>query len=687
MKKLMIFVFILTLFTMCKEDGKETTTQETTETQSVSTISEAQVNAVKDTLIGIYGEAAKQRIEKGVTQMATLWYPEDGTEADFKNFCVENFIFDEKALEVEFLKLSRNFEILNGNFNKISVDLKIPLHLNTGELSQTDYLFGAYEPSAHLTDDFFENKIAFFIALNFPFYSLEEKMQLGENWSRLQWAYARLGDLYTARIPANLKLQAATATTNADTYISEYNIMMGKLVNDNMQTLFPEDMKLITHWGLRDELKSNYNQDNGLEKQRMIYAVMKNIISQNIPEMVINNPEYQWNPAQNKVFQNGKEVQFTAEPNTRYQHMLNNFQSLYAMDKYNPQYPTYIEAKFEGEMEIAQQDVEALFVELVGSPEVKQVAELIKSRLGRNLEPFDIWYDGFKARNSVSETELDKKVAAKYPNRDAFQNGLTEILKKLQFTTEKANYISTKITVDASRGAGHAWGAMMRTDNARLRTRIADNGMNYKGYNIAVHEFGHCVEQTITLYDMDYYTLNGVPNTAFTEALAFIFQKRDLELLGIKDENVQKEHLMALDIFWGCYEIMGVSLVDMKVWQWLYKNPNATAEELNKAVNDISIEVWNKYYAEIFGVKDQPILAIYSHMIDYPLYLSAYPIGHLIDFQIEKQIKDKNFADEVMRIYSAGRIVPQLWMKRAVGEELSAKPLIEAVDVALQNVK
>ncbi|MCK7529630.1 MAG: hypothetical protein MZV63_00490 [Marinilabiliales bacterium] len=48
---------------------------------------------------------------------------------------------------------------------------------------------------------------------------------------------------------------------------------------------------------------------------------------------------------------------------------------------------------------------------------------------------------------------------------------------------------------------------------SHLRTRISDKGMDYKGYNIAVHEFGHNVEQTISLYDVDYYMLSGVPNT------------------------------------------------------------------------------------------------------------------------------------------------------------------------------
>jgi hypothetical protein len=123
----------------------------------------------------------------------------------------------------------------------------------------------------------------------------------------------------------------------------------------------------------------------------------------------------------------------------------------------------------------------------------------------------------------------------------ALKKDLPRIMMDLGFTKEKAVEVSSRIEVDPSRGAGHAMGAQMKSDNAHLRTRIGKGGMDYKGYNIAVHEFGHNVEQTITLQDVDYYMLNGVPNTAFTEAWAFIFQSRDLELLGIKDDNPDKK--------------------------------------------------------------------------------------------------------------------------------------------------
>jgi hypothetical protein len=684
MKKSIIYLILPLMIGLqqCKNCSDEKSEQ-----VKKSSITEATIKQVADTLVTMYGEKNKELINKGVAQAAALWYESDGTSDDFKKFCKENYLGTDSMRETVFLKIQHQMEVLNGNFNRITIGLMEPLHLDKGELMPIDELFGSYSVSAHLADDFFANKIAFVTILNFPAYTLKEKNEMGASWNRLQWAYARLGDYFSSRVPAELIQKVSETVTASDTYISEYNIYMGNLVDDNNKTLFAKDLKLITHWGLRDELKSNYKGEAGLEKQKMIYEVMKKIITQEIPFDVINSDKFQWNPKSNKLTQNGSEIKFKPEPDTRYEHLKNVFLANKSIDAYSPQYPTYIQRKFDGEMEMSQEEVEKLFTDFISSPQVKEVANLIKNRLGRDLQPFDIWYDGFKSRSTISETELTDVVKTKYPTKDKFQQDLPLILQKLQFTPEKANEISSKINVDASRGAGHAWGSEMRGDNAHLRTRVGKDGMDYKGYNIAVHEFGHTVEQTLSLYDMDYYTMKGVPNTAFTEALAFIFQKRDLELVGIKNADPLKEDMLALDNFWACYEIMGVSLVDMQVWKWLYANPEATPAQLKEQVIIIAKDVWNKYYAPVFGSKDEPILAIYSHMIDAPLYLSAYPVGHLIDFQIEGQIKGKNFAAEVQRMYTQGRLIPQIWMKNAVGKEISNQPMLDATTEALKKVK
>lgn len=101
----------------------------------------------------------------------------------------------------------------------------------------------------------------------------------------------------------------------------------------------------------------------------------------------------------------------------------------------------------------------------------------------------------------------------------------------------------------------------------------------------------------------------------------------------------------------------------------------------------IAREVWNQYYASVLGEQDSPILGIYSHMIDSPLYLANYPYGHIIQFQLEQQIAGKNIADEIVRIYPVGRLTPQNWMRHAVGSEVSTKPLLDATAKAVEVLK
>ncbi|MBS4014272.1 MAG: hypothetical protein KGZ97_11030 [Bacteroidetes bacterium] len=656
-------------------------------TLETSPISEATINSVANELKTKYDASLHYRIEKGVKATANLWRESDGSIEDFEVFCSENFIADDEELNYVFQAMAHNFEHLNGYMNRIVLELNRAVHEDTGPLHKIDRLFGAYSPSAHIQDDFYANKIAFIITLNFPYYSLEEKNKLGGNWDGRQWGFARLGEMFTARVPAQILQNYNEVYSASRLYISEYNIFAGKLLNDEGKTLFPENMKLLAHWNIRDEIKSNYGQNGGLEKQEMLYKVMLRIINQDIPKEVINNDEYLWNPFSNELFKDGSKIEFTKEGNIRYEYLLNNFKALKQMDPYYTDLDTYIKRRFDSSMEITIEEVEALFKEYAASPLLREVGKLISERMGRNLRPFDLWYDDFVGRGGMSEEALNLITKAKYPNATAMKKDLQRMLLHLGFDKQTATFIADRVDVDAARGSGHAWRASMRSMPSHLRTRIGTDGMDYKGYNIAVHEFGHNVEQTISMHMVDNYFITGTPNTAFTEALAFMFQRRDLDLLGFKEKDSTKENYEVIDIFWDNYEMMGVSLVDMKAWQWLYENPNATAEELKEAVISIAIEIWNDYYADVFGEKDIPLLAIYSHMIQSPLYLMNYPYGRLIMFQLEDYIKDKKFAEEVLRIFAIGRLTPQHWMQKAVGQQISNKPLFDAVEKALKEVK
>jgi len=630
-------------------------------------------------------ESEYGRLERGITLIAPLFTSEDG---DLKAFVRENFIKDRETLDKTFDRFVQNMEVLNGSMLLISREIAKPLQLDIGEPLKIDYIFGEYNPAAHIIDDFFRNRLAFIMLLNFPSYELQDKIILSGKWDRKQWAYAKLSEPFRDRIPSEVNQKINEVFTRVDNYISEYNIYMGNL-RENGKALFPKDLKLISHWGLRDELKAQYAKPDGLKRQEMIYQLMKRIIEGSIPREIINNDKYIYNPFENKIYtaEKNEVVSFKEEDSLRYENLKKVFDAERMVDRYTPFANTHIARRFNRDRQIPEEKVEGLLTSILNSDVRKDIAKLIEKRLGRKLRPFDIWYSGFKPNAKYNEEELDKIVKSKYPNLEAFKNDIPNILTKLGFSKETAEFLASHIEVDPARGAGHAMGAEMKTDKAHLRTRVPKEGMNYKGFNIAMHELGHCVEQVFTLNRIDYYPLRGVPNTAFTESFAFMFQSRDLFVLGLYTPDEESENLKVLEKFWATYEIAGVSLVDMYVWRWMYKNPNATPQELKKAVIDIAKDVWNKYYAPIFKSKDEPILAIYSHMIDAALYLPDYPLGHIIDFQIESYIKGKNLGVEMERMCKSGSILPDLWMKNATGEEVSTKPFIEAAKRAVSKVE
>jgi len=636
-------------------------------------------------LVGKFGAENQSRIETGIKQVSDFWRLEDGNAEALKQFCLDNFIADPAELQNAFQHIERTFETMGGVIVQLNRDLKWDIDVPTGPIRPVDLLLSNFNLGSHVEDDLYATKIAFYVLLNYKVYPLAEVMEEGAGWDRQKWAEVRLAQRFNSRVPSAYSQKRYEAYNAAENYISNYNICMHNLLTENGERLFPDGMKLISHWGLRDELKAQYQLADGLPRQKMIYDVMLKIINQEIPQVVIDNCKVDWKVAENTV--SGASSDNSREPDTRFAKWLGVFQGEKACDPYYLVSKSQIDRRFNEEREIPEDIVRQLFVDLLSSPELKQTAQIISKRLGRDLEPFDIWYNQFRAKSKYTEAELDKITQVKFPTAESFKMQLPEILMKLGFDRATANFLQSKIDVDAARGSGHAMGAAMRSDNAHLRTRVVEGGMNYKGYNIALHELGHCVEQVFTLNKVDHTIMQGVPNTAFTEAFAFVFQKRDLDVLGLTQKDPQSEQLTALNELWQTCEIAAVALVDMEAWHWLYEHPETTPAEFKQAVIAIAKKVWNEYYYPVIGKKDCEILAIYSHMIDNGLYLPDYPLGHLISFQIEQYIKGKNLAKEMERMCVQGRINPIYWMKGAVGAELSAEPMIFAAREALKVVQ
>ncbi len=650
-------------------------------------------------LAALYGEGSRPRAERGIAQVASLWRTEDGDSDAFEEFVRRNFAADDATRKALLERMDRLHEQLDGSMNEIGRAFRWQADVEAGPILPFDELFAAYDPGAHVNDDFFANKIAFVVLLNFPLTALEEKLRDGPGWTPQHWAEARLADRYARRVPAEVSQQIATALAGADAYIAGYNIWMHHLLDTDGQRLFPAGKRLITHWNLRDELKAQYAERDGLPRQRMIAQVMERIVDQTIPAVVVDNPHVDWQPYSNSVNPTttsdsdqpapaGMAITNAREPDTRYAKLLEVYRAARLADPYSPAAPSLIARRFNFDRELPEARVEAMLEEILGSPLVPRVAKLVEQRLARPLEPFDIWYNGFLPRGQYTEAELDAVTKKKYPTADAFAADIPAILTKLGFSTDRARYVAANVAVDPSRGAGHAWGAQRRGDKAHLRTRVGADGMDYKGYNIAVHELGHNVEQTFSLNQVPYNGLEGVPNTAFTEALAFVFQARDLELLGLATPDATSQALGVLDDFWGAYEIGGVALVDMRLWRWMYAHPDATPAELREATLGIAREVWNEFYAPVFGRRDVVLLGIYSHMISSMLYLPDYPMGAMIARQVEQKIeRSGDLAGEFERMTSQGRLTPDLWMQKATGAPVGPAALLGAAEQALSRIQ
>src|SRR5512138_2967295 len=158
--------------------------------------------------------------------------------------------------------------------SEITREFRQQTDLDAGPVQPYDEVFAGYDPSAHLIDDLFDNKLAFVVLLNFPLTTLEQRLAEGEKWTRRQWAETRLAENFSKRIPADVNLAISKAAAESGQYISEYNIWMHHLIDDQGKRLFPPKLRLLSHWNLRDEIKADYQDaQNGLAKQRMLEKV------------------------------------------------------------------------------------------------------------------------------------------------------------------------------------------------------------------------------------------------------------------------------------------------------------------------------------------------------------------------------------------------------------------------------
>jgi hypothetical protein len=642
---------------------------------------ETSLEKITQQLVDRHGEAARERIESGLERCASLWHPVDGDETAFETFCLDHFIASDDDLERLERRLETAIVQVRGHLYEMRRNLRRWADLRGDELANVDELLATFDPAPDLSEQLYTQKLAHLALLNLERPTLDSMLAEGDDWSTDDWARTRIARFFGARVPKEVADKARALGFKASQWVSNFHVPVGTMVDANGKRWFESDRKLVAHWLIREELKGGYNDADGLDKQRAMAWILARHIDGTIPRAVMDQTSTEdWDPAANTIGGGDPGELVGLE---RYEHWMMQVEVARELDAHHPEHPTAIARKCELQREIPESDVERVLVELLSADARRDLAGMMRTRLGRDLEAHDIYFDDlFESRENA---ELDAAVKARFADEKAFEAKLPEVLRGLGFEDELADFLGTHVRVEIAKGAGHAMRPMLRQYDAWLRTSRLKDQLGWDGFDTAMHELGHNLEQLCSCYFAPRTILEGVPNTACTEAFAFLYQSLAKRVLGIENEAEAERSFhenTASTMLMAC-QIAGPSLMELRTWRWLYENPDADAEALRETVLRISGEVWSEFFEVDFGPDPYHILGAYQHMVAHPLYLPDYAIGQMISHQVRAHVRTRDVAEETKRICAIGCLTPSAWMKQAVGGAISPRPLIEDTARAL----
>ena len=456
-----------------------------------------------------------------------------------------------------------------------------------------DLLLGDLDLAAHVDDDLFATKVAFLALLNFPVHTLAERLADGPAWDRDDLgALPDDGPLRRRACRPRSRQEITRALTAADQYIAGYNIRMDRLVDAHGSRPVPRRPAPDHPLGAARRARSpSYGEPGGSSEQRLIAAGHGAHRPPGDPAAVIDNPALSGAPTATRSGRwrrrgRAGRRRASASPTRRYATILDVFHAVRAVDPYSPTAPTFIARTFELDRQMpesAGRGAARLGARLArgqGPRRADRAPPRPPARAVRHL----VHRLQARAATDARPSSTASSPRATRPSRRS-RRDLPRILTGARLHAGEGRAGSpTRIVVDPSRGAGHAMGAVRREDKAHLRTRIPAGrhglqGLQHRRSTSWATTSSRCSRSTASTTG----SLAGVPNNAFTEALAFVFQSRDLELLGLARPATRRADAEALDDLWATYEIGGVSLVDMRVWRWMYAHPDATPAQLREA--------------------------------------------------------------------------------------------------------
>jgi hypothetical protein len=651
-------------------------------------LSAGEVDACIHALVARHGEGERVRIECGVRQVAMRWQAVDGDAEAFGVFCLDRFVPDGPDL----LRLVGRLETLNeqlgGHLYEIRRQLRRWNDLVGDDLPQIDDFLATFNPAPDLADQLYRQKPAFVALLNLRRPSLAEMLAEGSGWATEDWAKARLALAPGARIPVDLDERRRQVSHQASSFVDRFHVPVGRMVDATGKTWFEPGRKLIAHWLIREQIKAGYAREGGLELQRALSWVMARHIDGSVPRDLMSGAadEAVWDPEANTL--DGRAVAEDGQFGPgRYAQMLAHFAVAREVDAHHPDNPTALDRAFNLGREIPEVEVEAQLLALLEAPERDALTDLVRQRVGRDLEAFDVYFEDFLP--PLPQTELNARLRERFSDHRALEAGLPALLRQLGYEAAEADFLGGRVQVEVAKGAGHAVPPSLPEYKAWLRTNSLDDELGWDGFDIAMHELGHNLEQLISHHFAPRPALRGVPNNACTEAFAFLYQNLGRQVLGLAAGPGAPDpfDLEAVQSALAACQIAGPALLELYTWRWLYQHPGADPHQLRAQVLGLAEDLWHRFYARHYGSDPYHILAAYQHMVGYPLYLPDYAVGHVISHQIAAHLRGRDLATETRRICSIGNLTPDAWMRRAVGQGISVAPLMQDAAAAAGRLR
>ena len=528
-----------------------------------------------------HGDLERARAERGVAQAAAFWRPGDGDAKAFETFCAEHFLPRGPGAP----PAGRAARGGAGGGRRARAGRRGRRATRSARGGR-----GAGGPRPRPPtpppprSSTCSREDAFVALLNFPLTSLDERLATGR-----ALVPARVGGGAPREPVRPARARGGEpgdrrAAADADHYIAGYNLWMHHVLAEDGERLFPTASGSSATGTCATRSRPATPSPTASREQRVIAKVMERIVDARRSRGGDRQPARRLEPVHERGARPRRRTRSrrarppregsspSASPDTRYATLLAHFRAVQAVDPYSPTAPTHI-ARRSTSAEMPEARV-ARCCSRRCSTRRSSARREARSSSGSAASSSRTTSGTSSARRRDTEAELDAITREALPDAAAFAKDLPRSCSSSASRREGAQYSpSGSRSIPRAAPATRSRRAA-RGDKAHLRTRVGAGRHGLQGLQ-------HRGPRARPQRRAGVLALRRRPHAARRRAEHRVHRGARVRVPGA---------------------IAGVGAA-------------ARGHAADRP------RQWNRWYAPVFGVRDVPLLAIYSHMVSNLLYL------------------------------------------------------------------